>query len=136
MVEAPPPAEEPPAEEAAPSAFGMEACDAPAVDAVAATGSWEAIHCPLVRVVGRPIEPAGVTMLPAMVAVTSQNTIPALKRLWQETPPGYFELPDFSPLMIGGGGRSAEGGAGGAPASALASDMHSSTSTGSSPARR
>jgi len=54
------------------------------IDAVAATGSWEALHCPLVRVVGKPIEPAGVTMLPAMVAVTSQNTIPALKRLWLE----------------------------------------------------
>ena len=54
------------------------------IDAVEATGSWEPVHCPLVRVVGRPIEPAGVTMLPAMVAVTSQNAIPALRRLWTQ----------------------------------------------------
>lgn len=54
------------------------------IDAVGAAGTWEPVHCPLVRVVGRPIEPAGVTLLPAMVAVTSQNAIPALRRLWAE----------------------------------------------------
>ncbi|MGD2019235.1 MAG: uroporphyrinogen-III synthase [Planctomycetota bacterium] len=54
------------------------------VEAVEATGSWDVVHCPLIRVVGERIEPAGVTMLPAMVAVTSQNAIPALAKLWEE----------------------------------------------------
>jgi len=54
------------------------------IEAVEATATWTPIHCPLVRVVGQRIEPARVAVLPAMVAVTSQNAIPALERLWEE----------------------------------------------------
>ncbi|MDG1048666.1 MAG: uroporphyrinogen-III synthase, partial [Planctomycetota bacterium] len=54
------------------------------IEAVEATPTWTPIHCPLVRVVGQRIEPARVAVLPAMVAVTSQNAIPALERLWEE----------------------------------------------------
>lgn len=54
------------------------------IEAVEAAEGWSPVHCPLVRVVRLPIQQARVTMLPAMVAVTSQNAIPALQELWKE----------------------------------------------------
>lgn len=51
------------------------------IDAAYAAG-WTPVHLPLVAVEPAAIAPALVSESPAMVAVTSQNALPALKRLW------------------------------------------------------
>ncbi|MEM9378474.1 MAG: uroporphyrinogen-III synthase [Planctomycetota bacterium] len=52
------------------------------IDAVYTVPGWTPIHLPLVRVVGVGIPDGDVPMLPSLVAVTSQNALPALKKLW------------------------------------------------------
>lgn len=54
------------------------------VDAVYTAPGWAPIHLPLVRIVGRAIDPRHVRDAPGLVAVTSQNALPALKRLWEQ----------------------------------------------------
>lgn len=54
------------------------------VDAVYTAPDWTPIHLPLVRIVGRAIDPRHVRDAPGLVAVTSQNALPALKRLWEQ----------------------------------------------------
>ena len=48
------------------------------VDAVYTAPDWTPIHLPLVRIVGRAIDPRHVRDAPGLVAVTSQNALPAL----------------------------------------------------------
>lgn len=54
------------------------------MDAVYTVPGWTPLHLPLVRIVGRAIDPRHVRVVPSYVAVTSQNALPALKRLWEE----------------------------------------------------
>lgn len=54
------------------------------IDAVHATPGWNPVHLPLVHIVGRAIDPRHVRDAPGLVAVTSQNALPALKRLWEQ----------------------------------------------------
>jgi uroporphyrinogen-III synthase len=56
------------------------------MDAVYTVPDWRPLHFPLVRVVGLKIRAARIDSLPSMVAVTSQNALPALKALWGERP--------------------------------------------------
>lgn len=52
------------------------------IDAVYTVPGWKPLHFPLVKVVAKSIPAARVGLLPSFVAVTSQNALPALKRLW------------------------------------------------------
>ena len=52
------------------------------MDAVYTVPRWKPLHFPLVRIVGRAIQESRASLLPAFVAVTSQNALPALKHLW------------------------------------------------------
>lgn len=54
------------------------------IDAVHTVPGWTPLHFPLVRIVGHAIDARRVRVVPNMVAVTSQNALPALKRLWEE----------------------------------------------------
>lgn len=54
------------------------------IDAVHVAGGWTPLHFPLVKIAAVGIRPSGVGLLPSMVAVTSQNALPALRRLWEE----------------------------------------------------
>ena len=54
------------------------------MDAVYTAPGWTPLHLPLVRIVGRAIDPRHVRDAPSLVAVTSQNALPALKRLWDQ----------------------------------------------------
>ena len=56
------------------------------MDAVYTVPGWRPLHFPLVRVVGLKVRVAAITSAPEMVAVTSQNALPALKALWDERP--------------------------------------------------
>lgn len=53
------------------------------MDACLAAG-WSPVHLPLVRIEAQGIDPRRVHQDPALVAVTSQNALPALRRLWDE----------------------------------------------------
>lgn len=52
------------------------------IDAVYTVPGWKPLHFPLVRIVGQAIPESRVGLLPSLVAVTSQNALPALKHLW------------------------------------------------------
>lgn len=52
------------------------------IDAVYTVPGWKPLHFPLVRIVGQAIPASRVGLLPSLVAVTSQNALPALKHLW------------------------------------------------------
>lgn len=52
------------------------------IDAVYTVPLWKPLHFPLVRIVGQGIPESRASLLPAFVAVTSQNALPALKHLW------------------------------------------------------
>lgn len=54
------------------------------MDAVYTVPGWTPIHMPLVRIVGVGIRSADIPILPGLIAVTSQNALPALKKLWDE----------------------------------------------------
>lgn len=54
------------------------------IDAVYTVRGWKPLHFPLVRVVGQAIPESRVGLLPSMVAITSQNALPALKHLWDQ----------------------------------------------------
>lgn len=54
------------------------------IDAVYTVRGWKPLHFPLVRIVAQRIPESRVGLLPSLVAVTSQNALPALKRLWEE----------------------------------------------------
>ena len=54
------------------------------IDAVYTVPGWKPLHFPLVRVAAVAIPEARVGMMPSFVAVTSQNALPALKRLWDQ----------------------------------------------------
>lgn len=56
------------------------------MDAVYTVPNWVPLHFPLVRIVGQRIRGSRVGATPSMVAVTSQNALPALKALWDERP--------------------------------------------------
>ena len=56
------------------------------MDAAYTVPGWRPLHFPLVRVVGLKINGARLASMPSMVAVTSQNALPALKALWDERP--------------------------------------------------
>ncbi len=56
------------------------------MDAIYTVPGWRPLHFPLVRVVGLKIRASRVGADPKMVAVTSQNALPALKALWDERP--------------------------------------------------
>lgn len=53
------------------------------MDAVYLVPGWKPLHLPLVRTVPVAIRPDAVGLKPAFVAVTSQNALPALKKLWE-----------------------------------------------------
>lgn len=54
------------------------------IDAVYTVPGWTPLHFPLVRVSAVAIPESRVGVVPSFVAVTSQNALPALKRLWNE----------------------------------------------------
>ena len=54
------------------------------MDAVLAVPGWTPLHVPLVRVVGVGLRGDDIPILPGLIAVTSQNALPALKKLWDE----------------------------------------------------
>lgn len=56
------------------------------MDAAYTVPGWRPLHFPLVRVVGLRIRGSRLRSMPSMVAVTSQNALPALKALWDERP--------------------------------------------------
>lgn len=56
------------------------------MDAVYTVPGWQPLHFPLVKIAAVPITAARVGLLPSFVAVTSQNALPALKRLWDQRP--------------------------------------------------
>ncbi len=52
------------------------------LDAVYTVPGWTPLHMPLVQVVPVAVPESRVPQMPTLVAVTSQNALPALKRLW------------------------------------------------------
>ena len=55
------------------------------MEAALAAG-WSPIHLPFVRIEAARIHAPAVTRAPAFVAITSQNALPSLRRLWGERP--------------------------------------------------
>ncbi|MEM9803564.1 MAG: uroporphyrinogen-III synthase [Planctomycetota bacterium] len=55
-------------------------------NAVLTASGWTPIHLPLVRIVPVPVRLPAIPEGVSFVAVTSQNALPALKRIWKQRP--------------------------------------------------